>query len=100
MQKTSKAIKYLNAWQAVQQATIQKQASQLKAFRDQEAKKRVAIDPNTLFANVEDIKRAQDEADELAECIKTRQPEIEAQKASEATIQATMQNYMFEWQAY
>ena len=36
--------------------------------------------------------------------MKVKQPDVEAWKASkvtiQATIQATMQKYMFEWQAY
>ena len=61
MQKTSKLIGELNAKQAVMQATIHKLSSQLESFHSAKVKKRVQLDPNSKFANIEKIKAAIEE---------------------------------------
>jgi hypothetical protein len=100
LQKAGKAIGQLKAQQAIQEALIHKQEAHLETLRSQKAKKKVAVDPNNRFANIEMIKKAMDEAKEQEARIQARQPEIEAKKASDAALNATFQNCIFEWQAY
>ena len=100
LQKAGKAIGQLKAQQAIQEALIHKQEAHLETLRSQKAKKKVAVDPNNRFANIEMIKKAMDEAKEQEARIQARQPEIKAKKASDAALNATFQNCIFEWQAY
>ena len=96
LQKTSK----LNAKQAVMQATIHKLSSQLESFHSAKVKKRVQLDPNSKFANIDKIKVAIEEAAAFRAWLQQYQPEIEAQKAAGAALQAAVQECMIEWQAY
>jgi len=77
-----------------------RQESQLETLKSQKANKRVAVDQNARFANIETIKKAIDEAKEQEAWIQARQPEIKAKKALDAALTATMESCMFKWQAY
>ena len=63
-------------------------------------KRKVTVDPNSLFANIETIKRSVDEAAKAEELVKEREPagEAEALQVSRALEQAKMESCMFEWQ--
>ena len=100
MQKTSHLIEELNAKQAMNQATIHKLSSQLESFRSAKVKKGVQLDPNSKFADIEKIKKAIDEAAVLEARLQQRHPEIEAEKAAAASLQAGLQECILEWQAY
>jgi hypothetical protein len=98
--KAGKAIGQLAARCALHEATISKQNLQLEGFKIQKTKKRVRVDPNTRFADIENIQRAIDES-------KTRQAHLEAmdienqfKKASEQAMAAKMEDYMFEFPVF
>jgi hypothetical protein len=57
------------------------------------------VDPNTLFVNVETIKRAIDEAAKARELAKEKEPaaEAEAQRVFRALGQVKMEACIFEW---
>ena len=107
LQTASKAIGNSTATQALLETSNCRLQVQLEELQAKETKKRVAVDPNTLFANVETIKRAMDEvatrekerAQTLAE-EKEKGPvaEAEAQKTSHALEKAKMESCMLEWQ--
>ena len=60
----------------------------------------MTVGPNSLFANIETIKRSMDEAAKAEELAKEREPagEVEALQVSRALEQAKMESCMFEWQ--
>ena len=99
LHKAGKAIGMKNVEKAAMEALIFKANSQLEAFQSRKTKK-VIVDPNTRFADIEKIKAAQDEAEALAARLEARKPEIEAKKTSEAILQADMESCMYEFQAY
>ena len=54
--------------------------SQIEELRGPKTYKRVVVDPNTRFANINIIKKVIDEAIEQKARIKARQPEKEAKR--------------------
>ncbi|KGY14678.1 hypothetical protein PABG_12449 [Paracoccidioides brasiliensis Pb03] len=79
-------IDELNALQAV------------KTLQQSKTKKKVGVDPNTQFINIERIKKAQEEATALEARKQLQKPEIEAKKAAAAALAAGLEACMFEWQ--
>ena len=63
---------------------------------NQKGRKRVAVDPNTKFANIDAIKKAKDEAAEQQARIEARESEVEAKarKAAEAIKRVNMQDLL------
>ena len=100
LHKTSRLIGRLNTQQAKQQTTIHKLFSQLETFHSSKIKKQAQLNLNSKFADIEKIKKAVDKATALETRLQQRQPEIEAEKAAAASLQAGLQACMIEWQAY
>jgi hypothetical protein len=95
--KTGKTLDRLTAQQALQETTILKQETQLEVFRNKKTKKRIPIDPNSRFANIEQIKKSMEEAEQLAAKQQAKEPELQAKKASEAALEAGLQACLFEF---
>ena len=80
MRKAGKRIGQLAAQNAVSESKIRSLEAQLEELRGPKTRKRVVVDPNTKFANIDAIKKAMDEATEQEARIKAREPEKEAKK--------------------
>jgi hypothetical protein len=99
LRKAGKRIGQLTAQNAVSESKIHSLESQIEELRGPKTRKRVAVDPNTRFANIDAIKKAMDEAAEQEARIKAREPEKEAKRTVDELAKAKMQDFMFEWQA-
>ena len=99
LKKAGKRIGQLTAQNAASESKIYSLESQIKELRGPKTRKRVAVDPNTRFANIDAIKKAIDEAAEQEARIKAREPEKEAKKTADELAKAKMQDFIFEWQA-
>ena len=62
VRKAGKRIGQLTAQNAVSESKIHSLESQIEELRGPKTRKRVAVDPNTRFANIDAIKKAMDEA--------------------------------------
>jgi hypothetical protein len=80
LRKAGKRIGQLAAQNAVSESKIRSLEAQLEELRGPKTRKRVVVDPNTKFANIDAIKKAMDEATEQGARIKAREPEKEAKK--------------------
>ena len=99
MKKAGKRIGQLSVQNAVYESKIHNLESQIEELRGPKSRKRVVLDPNTRFANIDAIKKAMDEAAEQEAQIKAREPEKEAKRTADELAKAKMQDFMFEWQA-
>jgi hypothetical protein len=54
LQKASKAIRRLNVIQEGHKVTIQRQQAELETLRAKRPQKRIVINPNIQFTNIED----------------------------------------------
>jgi hypothetical protein len=99
LRKAGKRIGQLVAQNAVSESKIHSLEAQLEELRGPKTRKRVVVDPNTKFANIDAIMKAMDEAAEQEARIKAREPEKEAKKTADELAKAKMQDFMFEWQA-
>jgi hypothetical protein len=97
LQKIGKTLDRFTVQQALQETTILKQETQLKIFRNRKTKKQIPIDFNSRFANIEQIKKSMEEAKKLATKQQAKDPELQAKKASEATLEAGLQACLFEF---
>jgi hypothetical protein len=98
IQKAGKAIGRLNAIQAGHEATIQRQKAEIESLQAKKPRKRITIDPNLRFANIESIKKALDKAAALEAQRKGKDAKFIAQKAVEASSNMTLESMTFEWQ--
>ncbi|KAK5144199.1 hypothetical protein LTR04_001650 [Oleoguttula sp. CCFEE 6159] len=57
--------------------------------QDKQIRVRVTVDPNSQFADIDNIKKALDEAEQRRQQWQARQPEVEAQRVAEAISKAT-----------
>ena len=97
--KAGKAISLLNARHALDKQTLQLRDSQLQQLSSKNTRKRITVDPNTRFTTIEQIKEAQ-AAQAVSKAIaEAKQPELQAKKAAEAMLQASLQSCQFEWQS-
>jgi hypothetical protein len=80
LRKAGKRIGQLAAQNAVSESKIRSLEAQLEELRGPKTRKRVVVDPNTKFANIDAIKKAMDEATEQEARIKARESEKEAKK--------------------
>lgn len=97
-QKAGKAIGKLNAIQAGYEATIERQKAEIDRLQGKKTRKRITIDPNIRFADVEKIKEAMDKAAALEVQNKAKDTESLARKASEAISNISIESMSFEWQ--
>ncbi|WEW58418.1 hypothetical protein PRK78_003886 [Emydomyces testavorans] len=95
--KISKTLERMNVEQALLQASNYKLNNQLEGLQSSKAKKRVEVNPNTQFANIEFIKKTQDEAKALEQHTQQKQPDLQAKKAAAEVLQAGMEACMIEW---
>lgn len=112
--KVQKALGQVTAEQAILQATNRRLQFQIKELESKKKKKKVTLDPNTIFANVESIKHSLEEAEQariVAEAgkvkIAERKPqkkakeplaEEEALRTSKALQKTRMEACMFQWE--
>ena len=96
--KAGKAIERLNAIQAEHKAIIQRHQAQLEQLQSQKLRKKFPVDPNTRIANIEVIKKTQEEAAALDAAKKTKDCQPEAQNAPESIQKATFESMLFSWQ--
>ncbi|OAF58839.1 hypothetical protein VC83_06125 [Pseudogymnoascus destructans] len=98
IQKAGKVIGRLNAIQAGHEATIQRQKAEIESLQAKKPRKRITVDLNSRFANIESIKKALDEAAALEAQRKGKVTEFAAQKATEIRSNMTLESMTFEWQ--
>jgi len=77
---------------------IQRQKAIIYQVQDKKARVRVVVDPNSQSANIRNIQKALDEAEQRRLQWEARQPEIKAQKTAEALAASSLQSCLFEWQ--
>ena len=70
-----KRIRQLSAQNAVYESKADSLESQIEELRGPRTRKRVVLDPNTRFANIDAIKKATDEATEREARTKARELE-------------------------
>lgn len=113
-QKTQKALGKVTAQYGLLHATNQRLQLQLNELERKKKKRKIILDPNTMFANVESIKKSLEEAEKArreAEMEKARiadkralakakEPSAEATASSTSrTLQkAQMESCMFQWE--
>ena len=74
LQKVSRQLERLTVEAAYKDAQIYSLESQLKDLKGPKIRKRVAVDPNTKFANIDSIKQAIEEAEEIKTKRRAKEP--------------------------
>jgi hypothetical protein len=110
LQKAEKARGQLTSQQAKLQATNRRLEHQLEELKSKKRKTKITVDPNTLFANVDRIKQALEQASKAkveAEAQKPQQiatkattlgqREEELRRASDKLEKAKIESCMFRW---
>jgi len=98
LNKTSKAFSCLTTQHALIQASNQQLRQQIKDLKDKRKKRKVQVDPNLQFVNIESITQAMEEAAVQEARIQARKPQEEARRTSAALIAVHMKRFMSEWQ--
>ncbi len=93
--KTKKALGELFAQQASNEATIRALNSQLQDLKGKQVKTKVVVDPDSQFANIEAIVKAQQEAE--AEQAR-RQAAGDTSAGGQIPEGSRIEDFMFEWQ--
>lgn len=96
--KAGKAIAKANTRAALLTAENQRLKYQLDRCQTTRVRKRVQVDPNERFSNVESIKAAIDRAAALQAQWTSISPEKEAEKAAMAAAALTLSSMCTEWQ--
>ena len=96
--KAGKAIAAANTRAAELQAENQRLKYQLDSTRVTRSRKRVQVNPNERFSNVESIKAALDRAAALKAQQDSTTPEKEAQKAAAEVAARTLDSMCTQWQ--
>ena len=96
--KAGKAIAEANTRAAQLQAENQRLKYQLDSARITRSRKRVQVNPNERFSNIETIKAAIDRAAALQAQQASTAPDKEAQKAAAAAAALTISSMCTEWQ--
>lgn len=96
--KAGKAIARLNAEQALSLHIIEAQEAKLHNLHSAKTRKRITVNPNTLFVNIDQIKKAQEEQAAAEAAAAVKKPYLDAKKAAEAMQNITLQACQFEWQ--
>jgi hypothetical protein len=94
--KISHGFQALTAAQAESELQIQEQAGIINEYKARK-KRKVAIDVNDKFVNIEQIYRAQEEAKEKEEAWQRRHPIEEARKQAEILQQGQQEAFMGVW---
>ena len=74
LQKVSRQLKRLTVEAAYKDAQIYSLQLQLKDLKGPKRRRRVAVDPNTKFTNIDSIKQAIEEAEEKEAKIRAKEP--------------------------
>ena len=98
LSKAGKAIAEANTRAAQLEAENQRLKYQLDTTRNTRVRKRVQVNPNERFSNIESIKAAIDRAAALQAEQASTSPEKEAQKAAAAAAALTLSSMCTEWQ--
>ena len=98
LQKASKALAAVNARAAGLEAGKRRLEQQLETASSQRRRKRVQVDPNQRFAEVESIREAMRAAEALAAQQGGYTIEGAAETAAAATAAATLQSMCTTWQ--
>lgn len=96
--KAGKAIARANTRSAQLEAENQRLKYQLDAIQSTRVRKRVQVNPNERFSNVESIKAALERATAIHAEQAAKAPEKEAQKAAAATAALSLESMCTEWQ--
>jgi hypothetical protein len=96
--KAGKAIAEANTRAAQLEAENQRLKYQLDSTRINRSRKRVRVNPNERFSNVESIKAAIDRAAALQAQQTSNSPDKEAEKAAAAAAALTLNSMCTEWQ--
>jgi hypothetical protein len=96
--KAGKAIAEANTRAPQLQAENQRLKYQLDSARITRSRKRVQVNPNERFSNIETIKAAIDRAAALQAQQASTAPNKEAQKAATAAAALTISSMCTEWQ--
>jgi succinate dehydrogenase/fumarate reductase-like Fe-S protein len=99
LKKAGKRIGQFTAQNAVCESKIYSLESKIEELQGLKTRKRVVVDLNIRFANIDAIKKGIDEAAEQKARIKARQLEKEVKRTADELAKAKMQDFMFEWQA-
>jgi uncharacterized small protein (DUF1192 family) len=98
LSKAGKAITEANTRAAQLKADNQRLKHQLDYHKITRIRKRVQVNPNERFSNVESIKAAIDRAAVLQAQQASTSPEKEAKKAAAAAAALTLSSMCTEWQ--
>lgn len=97
-QKASKALGNITTIAAKLQAEKRSLEMSVEELESKRKMKKLTVDLNSQFANVENIKRAIEEAKAAEARAARRQPEEELKRVSRKLEQSNMESCMFEWQ--
>ena len=92
LQKVSRQFERLTVEPAYKDAQIYSLQSQLKDLKGPKIRRRVAVDPNTKFANIDSIKQAVEEAEEIEDKIRAKESKSRPQRVSGRKARADMSN--------
>ena len=98
LSKVGKAIAEANTRAAQLEAQNQQLRYQLNSYKITHVRKRVQVNPNERFSNVESIKAAIDQAAALQAQRATVSAENEAEKAAAEAAALTLSSMCNEWQ--
>jgi hypothetical protein len=96
--KAGKAIARANTRAAELQAQNERLKYQLDMCKITRTRKRVQVNPNERFSNIENIKAAIDQAAALEAEQASKSPEKEAQRAAAAAATCSLKSMCTEWQ--
>ena len=92
LQKVSQQLERLAVEAAYKDAQIYSLQSQLEDLKGPKIRKRVAVDLNTKFANIDSIEQAIEEAEEKEAQIRTKELKLRPQRVSARKAKANMSN--------
>jgi uncharacterized protein YoxC len=95
LQKVARRFEQLTTQVACNEAQIQSLQSQLEDLKGPKRRKRVAVDPNTKFANVDSIKEAIDQVEEEAARVKAKETNPRPQRVSARKAKANISKSMY-----
>jgi hypothetical protein len=98
VQKAGKVIGKLTIVNAQLEAQNAQLQHQLKNLGGTSKRKKVALDPNELFASVETIRHSMDEMARAKAIYEAREPAREARKTAIAVQNMTIEEITVEWQ--
>lgn len=92
LQKVSRQFKRLTVEAAYKDAQIYSLQSQLKDLKGPKIRRRVAVDLNTKFTNIDSVNQAIEEAEEIEAKIRAKESKPRPQRVSGRKAKADMLN--------